>query len=205
MNEHNVKLMRSRTQKQELKRNVGKYIGGWWVEAEDWVGWLLLLHDGVPTSAASSAMAGPASEQRQTDAAPQAASAQAESCTPEAQRPTAGAAAWKTRRTVSTVDEAAPSTSATDPMSAQPPPTVHVAEAAPATPGAPSAVLATAAPISTVAVLDIWMCGYQKLIEEMPCEQTCAVTLHWYYVHHAEIKRTHTRMHNVCSHSFPTR
>jgi hypothetical protein len=66
MNDHNLRLMRKRTQAQQLTRNTGARIGGWWAEAEDWVGWLSLLREGTMASLGAPAKAAPAVARQRT-------------------------------------------------------------------------------------------------------------------------------------------
>jgi hypothetical protein len=89
------------------------------------------------------------------------------------QTPTAAAAA--AARAEETVEEAAPSTGAAAAMPADVSMVSTVVEAAPTTQEAPFVAVPPVVQVAAFATLYIWICGYQRLLEEVRCTETCPV------------------------------
>ena len=175
MNDYNMKLMRKRTQAKQLTRNAEARIGGWWVEAEDWVGWIMLLHDDAMSSLGARAKAAPevARQRHSTMTKPAARRAQEKAQPQPQQTPTAAAAAAPGAE--ETVEEAAPSTGATAAMPADVFMASTVVEAAPTTQEAPFVAVPPVVRVADCGTLYLWICGYQRLLEEERCPETCPV------------------------------
>ena len=71
------------------------------------------------------------------------------------------------------MEEAAPSTGATGAMPADVCMAPTVVEAAPTTQEAPIVTVPPVVPVAVCGTLYIWICGYQRLLEEERCAETC--------------------------------